>query len=391
VQATRAVERKRNSLFSDRLTLRTADPHRTGHHRKNRGPLRRYAVAVGLGGLAILLGCLVSPYWHLRVPLTALSGLFVVLAAWLGGIGPGVVCTVLVVLGVEAWLLRQGTLSVGSQAVALVVLGSVGVGLSVICDQLLRARRGAERAADLERRSRRIRDRIIGIVAHDLANPLVAIDVNAELIDRAASESPLREEFQRRTGTLHRSVVRIRRMLLDLLDAATLESGKISVAPSPLPAAHLMRETADLYREDADRSSVALRLETPGDPPEVWADHNRILQVLSHMTNRALMLTPQGGQVTLRVERIDGSACFAVHPNQGAEPQTAERADATAPAPEELDEGGDSTLRVSLAKAIVEAHGGRLLPERGGEARRDGFAFTLPVATAASGAASSTR
>jgi signal transduction histidine kinase len=348
-----------------------------------RGRLSGYAVAVVLGGFALALGSRLPTHVGLKVPFIAINSLFIVLSAWLGGVWPGLVCTALCVLGAAQWLEPAGSLRVQDPAevVGLAIFTTVGVGLSVICEQLRRARKSAERAAELERHARRIRDDVMAVVAHDLANPLVAIDANAALLEREDRDGS--DVLRRRATTLHRSVRRIRRMLLDLLDTATLETGDVSIAPSPQPPAGLLSEAADLYREEAEGCSVQIVLDAPGEAPAVMADHDRVLQVLSHLTGRALRLTPPGGQLRLSAKPQDHHVRFAVN-DAGHEARPKEEdhrsgvSDRVFRAPGSA-ESGRGAVRLSLAKAIVEAHGGQVEgPTQ--DTPGGAFSFTLPLA-----------
>jgi signal transduction histidine kinase len=338
-----------------------------------------YLLAVCFGALSLALARWAPPVTELKVPLLAAESLFIGISAWIGGLGPGLVCTALSVLSVAAWLEPHGSLRLQhpTEVVGLAIFATVGVGLSVICEQLRRARMAAFRTAELEQGARRLRDEVIEIVARDLANPLVAIDASAELIESESAGAPecdvLHGILSKRASTLRRSVARMRRMLLDLLDVAALETGEVYVTPAPLAASTLLDETADLYREEAEAKSVGIVLNAPPDGPRVWADHDRILQVLSHLTSRALKAAAPGGHLLLSVEPYETFARFGLREvGQDERPEVALRFFHA------LRGQDDGRVRLSLAEAIVKAHGGEISVPTAHSI--EPLAFTLPLA-----------
>jgi signal transduction histidine kinase len=334
-----------------------------------------YLLAVALGTLAVALGHWTPMLMELKVPLLAAASLFVGICAWLGGLGPGLVCTALCVLSAAEWLEPNRSLRVArtAEVLGLLIFTIVGVGLSVICEQLHRAQRAAYRAAELEHGARRLRDEVITLVARDLANPLVTIDANAELIEADSAGDPLHAVLSKRASILRRSVARIRRMLLDLLDIAALETGEVSVSPTPQPSSTLLDEAADLYHEDADAKSVSIVLSAPDHAPCVWADHDRILQVLSHLTARALRATPPGGHLQLSVEPHDTFARFALREiGRDERPEVALRFFHA------LQTQDDGRVRMALVEAIVKAHGGEMTVPTTHSI--EPLSFTLPLA-----------
>jgi signal transduction histidine kinase len=332
-----------------------------------------YALAVGLGVVALAIGHWTPTRPDLTVLFLAVESIFVALSAWRGGLGPGIVCTALCLVSTAEWLEPARSLSVEHPAelVGLFLFVPVGVALSVICEQLRRTRAHAQRAAELEHAARRLRDEVIGMVTRDLSHPLVAIEVNAELIERDARADG-RDLLKKRTKILHRSVARMRRLLLDLLDAANLETGDVVIHPSPVASGQLLGEAAELCRDEAEARKVRIVLDTPADAPRVRADRDRILQVLSQLVTRAVKVLPVGGQLLLSVEAHATHARFTVCESARAE---SERVSERFFHAMNDDEGG---ARLSLAAAIVRAHGGEVC--RPSVRPAEPLSFTLPIA-----------
>ncbi len=262
----------------------------------------------------------------------------------------------------------------------------VGVGLSLLAEQLHRSRRAervareaAERVAELERAAREMRDEMMAMVAHDLRTPLSVIGMGVAAIDRAAPPDPNGEALRKRAETLLRTVRQMSVMVSDLVDTAALDAGKLSVTPRPEPSKALLGETVSLFLIEAEQRSVRLSAEAYDGALWVLADHDRVLRVLSNLTSNALKFTPRGGSITLGAEPADGFVRFTVH-DTGRGMGEAERSQVferfyRAP----TSEGGGTGLGLHIAKAIVEAHGGTIRVESA-EARGSTFSFTLPAA-----------
>jgi PAS domain S-box-containing protein len=259
-------------------------------------------------------------------------------------------------------------------------------GLSVFFrDVTERKQAEAQRARLLERErearqeaeaATRIRDELLGIISHDLRNPLHTVSLSAELLLRGG----LPEE--RRTGQLEvilRSVKRMNRLVDDLLDLSKLHAGqKLAMEPSVQELSALMREACEDFRGQVEQKSLRLECELPEEPCEVWADRDRLLQVLSNLLGNALKFTPEGGRILLRVEPLGSEARVTVADTGPGIPESdRERLFEPYWQAERTARRG-AGLGLPIAKAIVEEHGGRIWVESrpGGGST---FRFTIPA------------
>ena len=222
----------------------------------------------------------------------------------------------------------------------------------------------------------RARDQMLGIVAHDLRNPLGTILMASELLDGAVAENSV---ARRQVAMMRRAGERMNHLIQDLLDVKRIEAGRLAVEPRPFAAAALLSEAVEMLRPQAASSAIVLELEADADLPRVSADAHRIQQVLSNLIGNAIKFTPRGGRIAVSAELAASELRVAVadtglgipaeqlphifgHFWQGAR----------------TDRRGVG-LGLSIAKGIVEAHGGRIWVESVvGEGSR--FYFTLPVA-----------
>lgn len=228
------------------------------------------------------------------------------------------------------------------------------------------------------------RDDVLGIVSHDLRNPLSAIAMCANtLLGGSAGELP--EAAADLAQTIRQSSDWMNRLIQDLLDVASIEAGRLALERRPVDPVRLAVETTVMLEPLAQERAVALREELPEELPRVDADPERVVQVLSNLVGNALKFTPEGGEVVVRAAAEDGVVRFAVADTGVGIPAEhlphifdrfwqARKGAARAGA----------GLGLAICRGIVEAHGGRLDVESR-EGKGTTFSFTLPVAGAAGG------
>jgi signal transduction histidine kinase len=265
-----------------------------------------------------------------------------------------------------------------AQMYALLVL-FVLVGIAVTWFFARRASvayRTEQHALDLARKALASRDELMGLVAHDLRNPLGAISLKAALLRATADASAV---VRREAESIENMTLRMRFLIASMLDVTTIEAGRFMVTPAPCPVDDLVREACDLFGDAAAFRAVSFSPPPSSAAVFVHADRERVLQVLSNLLGNALKFVPRGGEVSLSIEPYDDMARFAVSdtgpgisrehlPNLFDRFWTHEAA------------GNKGTgLGLFIAKGIVEAHGGRIwaVSEPGHGAT---FYFTLPIA-----------
>jgi signal transduction histidine kinase len=222
----------------------------------------------------------------------------------------------------------------------------------------------------------RAREEVLAIVSHDLRNPLSAVILGSSMLQMS---STMADEDREQLETIEASAKRMNRLIADLLDVTRLEGGKrLPIEPASVPIAELMREADDLFRAQATVASVTLEYQVEDDLPPVYADHHRVMQVLSNLIGNSLKFTPPGGRITVSANRHDGMVrCRIADTGPGIPSE--HLSDIFSPywqakRTERLGAG----LGLPIAKGIVEAHGGRIWAESGqGEGTQ--FYFTLPV------------
>jgi signal transduction histidine kinase len=230
-------------------------------------------------------------------------------------------------------------------------------------------------------RAIRAQESFVATVSHDLQNPLGAILVSARSLARALPDVS-GARVQRHEQLVRRNADRMLRLLRDLLDAAAIDAGRLSVEVRDESGPAMAKEAVELLSPLATERRQTLKVAFAEDV-HVMCDRQRVLQVLSNLIGNAIKFSGEGQPILLRVERHGGAARFSVVDagpgiDAGQLPYIFERYWHS-----QRTHGGGTGLGLYLAKGIVEAHGGTLGVESevgSGTA----FYFTLPLAPSSS-------
>ncbi|MBD0319467.1 MAG: sensor histidine kinase [Gemmatimonadetes bacterium] len=238
-------------------------------------------------------------------------------------------------------------------------------------DREAAARQSAEAAS-------RARDAVLAIVSHDLRNPVGSVITAASfLLDTLAAEVLSTPQGQQ-VGVIHRAARRANRLLDDLMDVTRIEAGGLAVEVEPVEVAALLADAVELMRGPAAEQDVELVGMHPGPLPPVLADRDRVLQVFANLAGNAVKFTPAGGTVTLAAALEEGAVAFSVaDTGPGMSADQVERAFDRFWQAARSDRRGVG-LGLSIARGIVEAHGGSLSVASAPGAGTT-FRFTLPL------------
>jgi signal transduction histidine kinase len=228
------------------------------------------------------------------------------------------------------------------------------------------------------KRATQARDEVLGIVAHDVRSPLHLILLSAQMLQRKLpidGDATCREYV----ANIMRAVNRADRLIRDLLDVSCMEAGALTLARAVMATKPLVVGALSSLQVYASEASIQLRLETDEPLPEIWADQDRLLQVLENLIGNAIKFTPQGGTITIAATRVPGAVQFSVEDTGAGIPEHS--------LPYVFErfwqaEGASrrgAGLGLPICKCIIEAHGGRIWAEStlGSGAN---FFFTIPTA-----------
>jgi len=285
----------------------------------------------------------------------------------------------------------------GREALCLPVVGE-GALRAVICLALPRSSSldtaERERLADLAKQavsalaeqlerdslahSIRARDEILGIVAHDLRNPLNVITAASSSLHQRLSDSLSRRPVER----IMRAAQRAEHLIRDLLDINAIESGHFSIDKRVLDATTTILSAIESQQALAASSSVILASDLSPDLPLIEADEERILEVLENLLGNALKFTAAGGCVTVGAAQRGTDVLVWVKDNgPGISKEQLGRLFDRFWQGTKGDRRG-AGLGLTICRAIIEAHGGSIWAESApGEGTT--LYFTVPTAAGA--------
>jgi signal transduction histidine kinase len=219
------------------------------------------------------------------------------------------------------------------------------------------------------------REEVLKIVSHDLRNPLSTIAMSASLmLDEELTPEVRKKQLQ----TIKRAGERMNRMIQDLLEVAKLEAGRLALRTRPTDVGAIVAEAFDTLSPIAAAKSIKLETKVAAALPLVDADAGRVQQVLSNLVGNAVKFTPEAGRIILRADRNDGFVRLQVEDTgPGIPADRLEHVFGRFWQADRTDRRGLG-LGLAIAKAIVEAHGGRIWVESE-EGKGTTFSFTLPI------------
>jgi signal transduction histidine kinase len=335
-----------------------------------------------------------TPSFLFFVPAVAIS-------AWYGGPRPATLATLLSLLLIDLnFLAPGGSLLIDRiEALEIIAFIIVAATITMTMEALHRALALAEsratelkrlneevgRSYDAEREKRHVaelmaqaRAEVLGVVAHDLRNPLNIIITSTDLLLEENLDRPRRTEL---LGVALRAGRQMNRLIGDLLDTVRMHAGKFTLDLEDVAVVVIFRQAVETFRPIAEKRGIYLEAVPPDDGVAVRADPFRVSQIVGNIVGNALKFTPEHGNVTMRADANGNHV--AIHITD------------TGPgiAPADIDHLFDDFwqarrndhrgvgLGLAIAKGVVEAHGGKIwcdsAPGRGST-----FSFTLPRAVA---------
>jgi signal transduction histidine kinase len=244
-------------------------------------------------------------------------------------------------------------------------------------DELGELARAFNRMAQALQQTEQRRMELIGDVAHELRTPLSSIKgVMEGLVDGVLPAEP--STFL----DVQREVARLQRLVQDLQELSQAEAGRVRLDLRPVALGDLVHAAAGRLRPQFEDKNVCLHVDLPPGLGQVLADPSRITQVLLNLLGNALQYTSSGGHVTVKVWREGREAIVAVQDDGiGLSPdhlpyvfERFYRVDKS-----RSRAGGGSGIGLTIAKYLVEAHGGRIWVTSPGLGQGSTFTFTLPL------------
>jgi len=357
---------------------------------------RAYVVAVGAVTLA---GLITAILWPLLQPVGApLFFAAVAVSSWHGGLGPGLLATVLAALVSDGFfvppysVLNAGTL-VRTAAFVCVALLTASLyqrarrerlnaeAQARARERLLRDEQAARAAAETLLRAK---DEFLATLSHELRTPLNALVGWTWWLKRGDLDP---ERHQKALDTIDRNAKAVAQLIEDLLDVSRIITGKVRLSIRPLDLAAVIDAAAAAVQPAATAKHIELAVAVAPVGP-LYGDPDRLQQVVWNLLSNAIKFTPDKGAVHVHVDRREDAARIVVRDSgQGI------GADVLPHVFDRFTQGlagrknGGLGLGLAIARHIVELHGGRIEAASDGEGQGAAFTVWLPIAGAEPSAA----
>jgi PAS domain S-box-containing protein len=223
----------------------------------------------------------------------------------------------------------------------------------------------------------RMKSEFIGVASHDLRSPVTSLILGNHLLIEGVA-GPLTPTQIEVLDSQREDLERLERLMRDLLDVSKLEAGASPPKLEPISIFDLANHPVENLKIQADKKSIKLNLELPENLPLVDADALQIGRVLTNLVGNALRHTPEGGSVTVNASRNHNEVTLSVEDTGAGIPEEYRKRifDQFVQVPG-APQGG-AGLGLSIARKIVQAHGGEMTVEsQVGKGSR--FSFTLPI------------
>lgn len=341
----------------------------------------RYGLAVVSTGTAMLLTRFLRGIGD-----SGVSPLFfgaVLLSAWYGGLGPGLIATLLASAGAGYLLMRGHAFSIsaiGEHFLRLIVFGVVSILASSLQDAMKRAAVASQKAKEAAEMASEAKSLFLAMVSHELRTPLSPVLMIADSLERDASLPPKILEDIR---CMRKNVDLEIRLIDDLVDLTRISTGKMHLREEIVELREPIKAAIEVCAEAIRGKGLELNLDLADGESKVKGDSVRLQQVFWNLIRNAIKFTPEGGRISVTAR--NSAAAFArveiSDTGIGIDPQ---RLSSIFKA---FEQGGREIqirfgglgLGLAICQALVEAHHGRITAESAGQGKGATFTVELPV------------
>ena len=227
----------------------------------------------------------------------------------------------------------------------------------------------------------RMKSDFVSNVSHELRTPLTAIKGSVDNMLDGLTGS-LNEKQVRYLARIKSNTDRLSRLINDLLDLSRIESGRVEVRSTTLTLTALAEEVAEHLKSLAAEKLIRIEVPSPDPKVTVWADRDKVTQVLVNLIGNAVKFTPQNGKVTVALEK-NGDDYVQISIDDtgpGILPEEKNKIFSKFYQFADIDKQKPkgSGLGLAISKALVEMHGGRIWVESE-VGKGSTFYFTLPA------------
>jgi PAS domain S-box-containing protein len=229
----------------------------------------------------------------------------------------------------------------------------------------------------------RRKDEFLAILSHELRNPLAPISMAVDMLRKLG---PQNAELVALRDIIARQTKQLSRLLDDLLDVSRIGLEKISIHTTRIAVQVAINTAIESVRPLVEIQNHQLTVDLPDAPVEIEGDLGRLSQVFANLLNNAAKYTPRGGHISVALAREDGRAVVRVRDTGiGIAPDKRTQIFELFAQLDQSHERGQGGLGVglSLARTIVELHGGEITVHSDGPGKGSEFIVSLPLVESA--------
>ena len=228
------------------------------------------------------------------------------------------------------------------------------------------------------RRLETVRRDFISNVSHELRTPLASLKALAETLQEGAlDDPPAARRFLLRMET---EIDNLTQLVNELLELSKIESGKVPLSFHRIQPCELLRPAYERMALQAERAGIAITIDCPPELPAVFADPDRITQVLINLVHNAIKFTGPDGEITMSAYQDGEQIVFFVRDTGiGIARKDLGRIFERFYKTDRARTSGGTGLGLSIARHMIESHGGYIWAESE-EDLGSTFYFTLPIA-----------
>jgi signal transduction histidine kinase len=329
-------------------------------HFRQEGPWG-YGTALALAIAGLVLGAyLRSITGMVGVPYSILA---TVLAAIVGGFGPGILAALVSAIGTDILILQP--LGLGDLTkhgvVRILIYAFIASVLSLLVSALRDSIFQAEKAQEVAEKANAEKDAVIEFLSHDLRGPLASISLSFQLVQKYLEAGGKEREIKRLSANGVFFCHRMAQLIQNLLDASKIKSGGITLVPERHDLTEILLAVVEEYRLLAEEKKVSLQFESnPSLSHFVRCDRVLLSQVIANLLQNAFKFTPPGGLVSLTLEERIGKIELRVRDTGPGIPSSAHSNIFEKFWQAKRVTGEGVGLGLFLGRAIVEAHRGEI-------------------------------
>jgi PAS domain S-box-containing protein len=224
----------------------------------------------------------------------------------------------------------------------------------------------------------RLKSEFVAAASHELRTPLTSVQLGLHLLLESGAE-PLTDRQQEILYVCRDDILRLDRLMRELLDLSRIESGAVAPVRAAVRTAAMLRDAVETLRPQLDSAGIHVIVDAAPDLPQVFVDRGQIERVVSNLMTNARRATPEGGSITVSAAAIGDHVAVSVADTGTGIPREylAKIFEPFVQVPDTP--VGGAGLGLSISQRTIEAHGGQLsVQSEPGKGSR--FTFTIPIA-----------